>query len=111
MRMSGGSVKGDRRQLKKRQWGQAIRLEVEAGIDKRLLAIVKKELSIEEEDIFRIDGPLDLTFLMKMYGLSGFEHLKAENTSRSPCRSSWERALCSTRSGRGISCCIIPTSL
>ena len=66
------------KQLKKRQWGQAIRLEVEAGIDKRLLAIVKKELSIEEEDIFRIDGPLDLTFLMKMYGLSGIEHLKAE---------------------------------
>ena len=72
------------KQLKKRQWGQAIRLEVEAGIDKRLLAIVKKELSIEEEDIFRIDGPLDLTFLMKMYGLSGFEHLKAEKYEPQP---------------------------
>ena len=72
------------KKLKKRQWGQAIRLEVEAGIDKRLLSIIRKELSIEEEDIFRIDGPLDLTFLMKMYGLPGFEHLKAEKYEPQP---------------------------
>lgn len=64
------------RQLKKRQWGQAIRLEVEEGIDERLLNIIKDELSIGDEDIYRIGGPLDLTFLMKMYGLPGYEHLK-----------------------------------
>lgn len=64
------------KQLKKRQWGQAIRLEVESGIDKRLLKIIRDELSIESEDIYQIDGPLDLTFLMKMYGLEGFDHLK-----------------------------------
>ncbi len=64
------------KQLKKRQWGQAIRLEVEEGIDKRLLTIIEEELSIGDEDIYRIDGPLDLTFLMKMYGLFGFDHLK-----------------------------------
>ena len=72
------------KQLKKRQWGQAIRLEVEAGIDKKLLSILKKELSVEEDDIYRIDGPLDLTFLMKMYGLSGFEQLKAEKYEPQP---------------------------
>ncbi len=71
------------KQLKKRQWGQAIRLEVEDGIDERLLKIIKEELQIAEEDIYRIDGPLDLTFLMKMYGLSGFDHLK-ERSYASP---------------------------
>lgn len=70
------------KQLKKRQWGQAIRLEVEQEIDKRLLSIIGRELSIEEEDIYRIDGPLDLTFLMKMYGLSGFEHLKEKGYAK-----------------------------
>ena len=65
------------KQLKKRQWGQAIRLEAEAGIDKRLLKMIVKELSVEPEEIYTIDGPLDLTFLMKMYGMPGFEHLKA----------------------------------
>ncbi len=64
------------KQLKKRQWGEAIRLEVEDGIEKRLLAIIQRELMIEDRDIYNIPGPLDLTFLMKMYGLSGFEHLK-----------------------------------
>lgn len=64
------------RQLKKRQWGEAIRLEVEERMDKRLLKILKKELRIKEEDIFKINGPLDLTFLMKLYGMEGFERLK-----------------------------------
>ena len=64
------------KQLKKRQWGQAIRLEVENGIDKRLLKIIRDDLEIEGDDIFHIEGPLDLTFLMKMYGLEGFGHLK-----------------------------------
>ena len=65
------------KQLKKRQWGEAIRLEVEEKMDKRLLKILKRELNISSADIFEIAGPLDLTFLMKMYGLGGFEHLKA----------------------------------
>ncbi len=64
------------RQLKRRQWGQVIRLEVEEGIDQRLLAIIKEELNISEEEIYKINGPLDLTFLMKMYGLFGFDYLK-----------------------------------
>ncbi len=65
------------KQLKKRQWGEAIRLEVEADCDKRLLKILKKELCIESANIYAIEGPLDLTVLMKMYGLEGFDHLKA----------------------------------
>ncbi|WP_286080528.1 RNA degradosome polyphosphate kinase [Parablautia intestinalis] len=64
------------KQLKKRQWGQAIRLEVEEGIDKKLLKILVEDLHVRQEDIYRIEGPLDLTFLMKMYGLPGFDHLK-----------------------------------
>ena len=72
------------RQLKKRQWGEAIRLEVEQGIDKRLLKILKKELQIQQEDIFTIRGPLDLTFLMKVYGMDGFDHLKEEPYTPQP---------------------------
>ncbi len=64
------------KQLKKRQWGEVIRLEVEDRIDKRLLKILKNEFQIREEDVFCINGPVDLTFLMKMYGLEGFEEYK-----------------------------------
>ena len=65
-----------RKQLKRRQWGEVIRLEIEEKADKRLLKILKKELAVNEEDIFEIPGALDLTVLMKVYGLGGFDHLK-----------------------------------
>ena len=64
------------KQLKKRQWGEVIRLEVEDKIDKRLLKILKTEFNIKDDDLFFIPGPLDLTFLMKMYGLEGYEAYK-----------------------------------
>ncbi len=64
------------KQLKKRQWGEVIRLEIEEEVDKRLLKILKKEMNVGSEDIYEIGGPLDLTFLMKMYGMEGFDHLK-----------------------------------
>lgn len=69
-------LKEIQKQLKKRQWGEVIRLEADEKIDKRLLKILKKEFEIREEAIYRIGGPLDLTFLMKMYGLEGFEEYK-----------------------------------
>lgn len=72
------------KQLKRRQWGEPIRLEVEAGIDKQLLKVLKRELPINEESIYRIHGPLDLTFLMKVYGLDGFDHLKEKPFTPQP---------------------------
>ena len=73
-------LKEIQKQLKKRQWGEVIRLEVEERMDERLLEILEREFKIKDEDIFKINGPLDLTFLMKMYGLEGFDgilHLKS----------------------------------
>ena len=64
------------KQLKKRQWGEVIRLEVEEKIDKRLLKILEQDLHIASEDIYKIAGPLDLTFLMKMYGIEGKDELR-----------------------------------
>ena len=69
-------LKEIQKQLKKRQWGEVIRLEVEDKMDKRLLKMLEKEFDIDEDDLFRIPGPLDLTFLMKMYGLDGFDEYK-----------------------------------
>ena len=69
-------LKEIQKQLKKRQWGDVIRLEVEDGMDKRLLKTLKKAMNVGEASIYRINGPLDLTFLMKVNGLEGYEHLK-----------------------------------
>ncbi len=64
--------------LKRRQWGEAIRLEIEDNADKRILKRLRKELNLQPADIYEVNGPLDLTFLMKMYGMDGFDHLKTE---------------------------------
>ncbi len=75
------------KKLKKRQWGEVIKLEVEDKIDKRLLKILRKELRIKEEDIYTINGPLDLTFLMKIYALNGYEQLKYPEYIPQPVKS------------------------
>jgi polyphosphate kinase len=54
------------KQLKKRQWGECIRLEVSSDIDARLLSFLKENLCIRDYDIFSINGPVDLTFLSKI---------------------------------------------
>lgn len=62
--------------LKKRQWGEVIRLEIEDKMEPKLLKILKKELNVKDEDIYKINGPLDLTFLMKLYGTEGMEEYR-----------------------------------
>ena len=56
------------KQLKKRKWGEVIRLGVQTAWDSE--RFWKKEFHIQGDDVQ--DGPLDLTFLMKkMYGMEG----------------------------------------
>ncbi len=74
------------KKLKKRQWGEVIRLEAEEKMDKRLLKILKTEFDIKSEDIFSISGPIDLTMLMKVYGLEGFEKHKTPGYTPAPVR-------------------------
>ena len=61
--------------LKQRRHGEAIRLEIEAGADPRLVQILEEELRLDEKEVFRIDGPLDLTYLSKVRKVEGFEDL------------------------------------
>lgn len=65
------------KQVKKRQWGEVIRLEVPDDIDKHLLKVLKKELAVEDDAVYRIQGPIDLTFLMKLYGIDGYDNLRS----------------------------------
>ncbi|MGN0495143.1 MAG: RNA degradosome polyphosphate kinase [Lachnospiraceae bacterium] len=64
------------KQLKKRQWGEVIRLEVADTMDKRLEKKLAEQLNVDSNYVYKIKGPLDLTFLMKAYGLEGFEEYK-----------------------------------
>ncbi|MDM5332546.1 RNA degradosome polyphosphate kinase [Ureibacillus composti] len=70
------------KELKKRKWGVGSRLEVRDGeISDEILDYLLEEFEIEESDVFKIDGPLDLTFLfgfVKKIAI-GREHLEYES--------------------------------
>ena len=62
--------------LKMRQWGEVIKFEYEERMDKRLVKYLKKQFKVHSCDMYAFNGPLDLTFLMKCYGIEGFEDIK-----------------------------------
>ncbi|WP_299087112.1 RNA degradosome polyphosphate kinase [uncultured Metabacillus sp.] len=56
------------KELKKRKWGAAVRLEIQQdGFDRNILRYLTEELEIHEKDVYEIDGPLDLTLLFGFY--------------------------------------------
>ena len=70
--------------LKKRQRGEVIRLEIDDEVKPELLEVLLKEYDIGDADLFRIPGPLDLTFLMKLYDLKGYDALKVASYTPAP---------------------------
>lgn len=69
-------LKEIQKQIKKRQWGEVIRLEAADTMDKRLQKKLMEQLNVDEEYLYKIKGPLDLTFLMKAYSIDGFDDYK-----------------------------------
>ncbi len=49
-------LKEIQKQLKKRQWGEVIRLEAEEKMDKRLLDILKEEFDTMKDTLYLISG-------------------------------------------------------
>ncbi|RAP75507.1 polyphosphate kinase 1 [Paenibacillus montanisoli] len=52
------------KELRRRRWGLPVRLEYGKGIHPYALQMLKEELELGE-NLFEIDGPLDLSFLMR----------------------------------------------
>ncbi|MCR4674588.1 MAG: RNA degradosome polyphosphate kinase [Lachnospiraceae bacterium] len=69
-------LKEIQKSLKMRQWGEVIRLEVESSMDKRVLKFLREKLHVSKEAVYKINGPIDFTFLMKLYGISGYDELR-----------------------------------
>jgi len=69
-------VKEIEKSLKRRRWGSALRLEIDARADQRIQSFLKKSLAIRSRDIYQIKGPLDLTFFMRAYSNKKFSNLK-----------------------------------
>lgn len=64
-------------ELLRRRFGPPVRLEIETGVDEKLVQQLGQELGIGEENIFHIQAPLNLTSLNKIADLD-FPELKFE---------------------------------
>ncbi|MEK3724780.1 polyphosphate kinase 1 [Paenibacillus sp. FSL H8-0034] len=64
------------KELRRRRWGAPVRLEVQKGIHAYALTQLMDEFEVTDNSI-EIDGPLDLSFLMKLaFSLKGYDNLK-----------------------------------
>lgn len=61
--------------IKQRKWGQPVRLEIEKDMCESCFEFLKDQLKTEEQDIYRINGPLDLTVFFAVGAISGFPEL------------------------------------
>lgn len=94
--------------LKMRQWGEVIKFEYEERMDSRLEKYLKKQFKkVHPCDMYAFNGPLDLTFLMKCYGIEGFSDLKKNHILRRKIKSFVQIKIYLPASERAMCYCII----
>ena len=56
-------------ELRRRRFGRAVRLEVDGSISDEACELLCRELDIEDDDLYRLAGPLDLSGLWSIHGI------------------------------------------
>ncbi|MBX6316073.1 MAG: polyphosphate kinase 1, partial [Isosphaeraceae bacterium] len=62
--------------LRQRRWGAAVRLEIQETADDGFLSQLQQPLDLDDRDIYKVPGPVDLTVLAALCKLDGFRELK-----------------------------------
>lgn len=66
---AGDLLKTVEQQLRQRRFGFGVRLEVSAGMSPHMVKLLTNSLEMEEQDVYTIDGPLNIPDLMALYKL------------------------------------------
>jgi polyphosphate kinase len=64
--------------LRQRRRSDPVRLEISADADEAFIAMLRAAHDLEPRDVYRVDGPVDLTALMALHRLDDFAALKDE---------------------------------
>ncbi len=64
--------------LRQRMRGDAVRLEIADAADERFVQMLVGALDLQDGDVYRVPGPVDLTVFMALHRLEGFRALKDE---------------------------------
>lgn len=62
--------------LRRRKWGAAVRLEIDARAEEAFVSLLRNALDLDDRDIFRVRGPVDLTAMVVLTKLEGYRELK-----------------------------------
>ncbi len=63
-------------ELRRRRFGEVVRLEVGAGMDPVLRSRLIEWLGVQDVDVYDVDGPLDLSDLWQIAGLNSHSELR-----------------------------------
>ena len=66
---AGDLLKTVEQQLRRRRFGFGVRLEVAAGMSQRMIKLLRGSLEMEEQDVYAVDGLLNIPDLMALYKL------------------------------------------
>ncbi len=70
--------------IKKRKWGDPVRLEIEKNMDKEIKDFLLAMLDLDGGDIYESTGYIDFTVWSKFSSIKGFDHLRDEVLSPQP---------------------------
>jgi polyphosphate kinase len=63
-------------ELRRRRFGEAVRLEIGAGTDEGVQALLTEALDVEPRQVYAVDGLMDTSALWQIYGIRGFSDLR-----------------------------------
>jgi polyphosphate kinase len=63
-------------ELRRRRFGEVVRLEVERTMSPRLRDQLKTALKIEERQLYEVDGLIDMADMWDVYGIPGYSELR-----------------------------------
>ena len=69
------------KELSRRKFGPPIRLEIEEDVDESVLELLMRELGISDQEVYRLEGELDLT---GMYQIAALDRPELHFTKRVP---------------------------
>ncbi|MGV3486066.1 MAG: polyphosphate kinase 1 [Planctomycetaceae bacterium] len=64
--------------LESRRQSRCVRLEISSDASSETVAYLTETLGVTSQDLFLVDGPLDLTYLFQLVSLEGFRSLRSE---------------------------------
>ncbi|WP_315861026.1 polyphosphate kinase 1 [Stieleria sp. JC731] len=64
--------------LENRRYSRPVRLEYWSTASDDAVEFLRKAHDLHPEDLYPVDGPVDLSFLFALHGIEGFDHLRDE---------------------------------